>query len=451
MAGSTAHGVCACTAIQTIASVAAIQRVVAAAAEQHVIAVKAGNGVVPTQSVQRVCPRRADDDVVAFARVAHQSPNRGGVPEHAIVELDRTDTTRQVPGCGTGPMVGHGQRIAGAIDAQDQRDTRPRQRHFARQHACVQQHPARGGINHGIRHGDGVLEVIPAEHVGTRARHRQSSIGIRSGPTIQRVVTAKGNQHVTFTASDQGIGVRNARSRRLVLHCVDADTAIQDVVADIAGDDVACVSARTIDVCGAGQGQVLDVIRRHVRNRRTHFVGTFHREFRHQIAGVVHHIGVIARSTDENVGSRAAIQTVVAVTAGQRVIAGLPGEGVIAESTQHRVIAGTRLDVVVTCQRIDVVETCRSHDHIIAGRALADRRHGQRGRGVQRAIGEANLVDGSGREIVRNRQDLRRCAEAHDQRIDDAREQHLSGWQRCIEFQSIDTRGLIAVVDDVAA
>ena len=90
----------------------------------------------------------------------------------------------------------------------------------------------------------------------------------------------------------------------------------------------------------AGQRQVLDLalgmnrIRQAEGDRRLHRVGAVAAGLVGHVAGIVHHIGVVARAAKHRVSTGPAIQRVVAVKAGQRIDAGIAGEDVV------QVIAG---------------------------------------------------------------------------------------------------------------
>src|SRR6478672_5291070 len=88
---------------------------------------------------------------------------------------------------------------------------------------------------------------------------------------------------------------------------------VENVVAAVAGDDVG------ERVAGAGERQVLDIVRqRVVGERRQDRVVALVGVLRHHVADVVDDIGVVAKAAGHRVGAGAAVEPVVAAVARER-------------------------------------------------------------------------------------------------------------------------------------
>jgi hypothetical protein len=108
----------------------------------------------------------------------------------------------------------------------------------------------------------------------------------------------------------------------------------------VAGDDVGERVAGAVDVGAAGQGQVLDIGAERVADRRLHRVGAAAHGggFRHHVAGVVDHVGVVAVAADQRVGADAAVEGVVAAVAGDDVGVAVAGAVDVAAAGQGQVV-----------------------------------------------------------------------------------------------------------------
>ncbi len=89
----------------------------------------------------------------------------------------------------------------------------------------------------------------------------------------------------------------------------------------------------------ASEGQVLDVEAQRVGcKRRLHCIGAGAGSFRHDLAGRVDDVGVVADAADERVLAHAAIEDVVARAAVQRIVAGIAEESVVRASAGNDVV-----------------------------------------------------------------------------------------------------------------
>ena len=118
-------------------------------------------------------------------------------------------------------------------------------------------------------------------------------------------------------------------------HGVGTDAPVNAVVAGIASDGVDLCVAGGIEVGGAGQGQVFNVGRQGVRDRRVDGVGAGASLFQRRVGHVVHRIGVVARAAGQPVRAGAAVQRVVAVATKERVDAVAAVQGVVARATKQ--------------------------------------------------------------------------------------------------------------------
>ena len=155
--------------------------------------------------------------------------------------------------------------------------------------------------------GQGQVLDVRTQGVGHRRLHRIGAfIGIL-GDQIADVV-----HHI-------GVVTQAARQR------VSASPTIEYVVAGIAGHHVVQDIAGAIDRSCPGQSQVLDIASQRIGDRRLHCVGSSAGALRDQIAGVVHHVGVVAQPADQCVSANTAIEYVVAGVAGQHIVQGIAG------------------------------------------------------------------------------------------------------------------------------
>ena len=127
------------------------------------------------------------------------------------------------------------------------------------------------------------------------------------------------------SAADERVGAR-AAIERVVAEAPPVMTLFSGV-------------ARAGECGGAGEGQVLDVDAQRVgRERRLHGVGAGVGCLRHDLAGRIDDVGVIAEAADERVLARAAVEDVVALAAVQRVIAGIAEERVVGGAAGDDVV-----------------------------------------------------------------------------------------------------------------
>src|SRR6185436_3298941 len=93
-------------------------------------------------------------------------------------------------------------------------------------------------------------------------------------------------------------------------HRVVGGSAVQHVVADVAGEDIGQPIARGIDVGTAGQGQILDIGSQSVGRRGEDRVCTLVVRLGDQVGRAVHKVGVVASAAIGLVGPSAADEDV---------------------------------------------------------------------------------------------------------------------------------------------
>ena len=273
------------------------------------------------------------------------------------------------------------EHVVAGIAGQDivERVARPGQRGAGqRQHLDVR---AQGIIDRGehhvgaggrlfYHHVAGIIDDIAI--VARAARHR-----IRAGAAVEHVVSGVAGQDV-IAGIAPGVNVANARQRQvfdIVAQCVAdrgahdigaaarlfddrirsvvdqigvvtraADQRIRprptvdDIVGAIAGDDVVRGIARRIDRGGAGQRQILDVAAQRIADRSFDTIHTLVRLLDHAVAGVIDDINVVARAADHHVGTRTAVQQIVADIAGQPVVQHVAGAVDIGAAVERQVL-----------------------------------------------------------------------------------------------------------------
>ncbi len=300
-------------------------------------------GVVARTACHRVGARRPIDDVVAAVagdRVIEGVA--GAVDIRRAGQLQVLDVGRQ--------RIGHG---------------RPDRIHAV---AGRLVHPIAGVVDdvgvvtrpavHGVRAGAAVQGVVPAfagqEVVAVHAvQHVRRVVADES--VVQAVARAfqagAAGQLQDFDIRTQGVvdprldGVRSIAGvfdhgvarvvhhvgvvTRTAGHCVGARAAVESIVAAVAGYRVIQFVASTVDVAGAGQNQVFDVVGEGVGNARLHDVDAFADAFGYDVAGVIDDIGIVARAADQGIGPGATVQRVVAFQAGQGVGGAVAGENVV--------------------------------------------------------------------------------------------------------------------------
>ena len=93
-------------------------------------------------------------------------------------------------------------------------------------------------------------------------------------------------------------------------HRVGVGTAIQHVVAGVAGQHVRKLVAGAVDVGGSGENEILEVVVQREVHRRTHRVGTFEGELDNDIAEA-DDIGIVAPPAGQRIDARVASEPVV--------------------------------------------------------------------------------------------------------------------------------------------
>ena len=192
------------------------------------------------------------------------------------------------------------ERVAGTIDV-----GRPGQRQVldaADGMDRVGKAEAHRGLNRVRAVATGLVDHVAriVDHIGVVARAAEHRVG--TGTAIESIVAAKPGQ---------------------------------DIRAAIADEDVVEIVAGTIDVGRPGQRQVLDAAQGMNRvgkaegDRRLNQVNTVATGLVNHVAGIVDHIGVVARATEHRVGTGTAIQRVVAAKAGQDIRAAIADEDVV--------------------------------------------------------------------------------------------------------------------------
>ena len=117
---------------------------------------------------------------------------------------------------------------------------------------------------------------------------------------------------------------------------VGPGTAIQDVVAGIAAQHVGHRIAGARQVFGAGEFQVLEVVRQRQRGIGAHRVVAAVGRFHDDVAGVVDDIGVVAQPAGQRVGPDTAVEHVVAIVAGDGVGGGVAGAADVGRAGERQ-------------------------------------------------------------------------------------------------------------------
>ena len=177
-------------------------------------------------------------------------------------------------------------------------------------------------------------------------RHRVTEavdhIGVIAFTTGHHIGTSSAVEQVVPGTTDQRVGAFAAMERvvtALAVKDVVTSGTVQGIVAAVAGDDVVQIVAGTAGVRLAQQGEVLDVIAQRGRCAGLDGIDAAVRLFDHRVAGIVHHIGVVACAAHQRVGTAAAVEPVVAVVAIQGVVAPAPGEDVVRLGSFQGVVA----------------------------------------------------------------------------------------------------------------
>ena len=95
--------------------------------------------------------------------------------------------------------------------------------------------------------------------------------------------------------------------------------AVEDVVAAVAGEAVVEPIAGAVDIAGAGQDQVLDLVLEVVADRAVDDVGAAAGRLDDDVEAVVDEIGIVAAAADHGVAAGAAVEDVGARIAGEDV------------------------------------------------------------------------------------------------------------------------------------
>ncbi|CAF0856079.1 unnamed protein product [Rotaria sp. Silwood1] len=163
-----------------------------------------------------------------------------------------------------------------------------------------------------------VLDVGAQRPVDGRL-HRVVALG---GVLDRRVAAVVDDVDVVTDAADQLVGAR---------------TAVQHVGAAVAGDDVGQCVTGAVEVVGAGEDQVLDVVAEREADAGAHQIHALARRLDDDVAGVVDVVGVVARATCHRVGAQAAVDDVVVAVAGDLVGGRVAGGVDAVGAGQHQV------------------------------------------------------------------------------------------------------------------
>ena len=173
--------------------------------------------------------------------------------------------------------------------------------------------------------GQGIVTGAAGELIRTTAtRHRVIASApqqlIVAGTAVQTIDAIAAAQHIVTAPAGQGIVAVSAVSR------IIARTAIQGIVAAIAEKHVVGGTARAVDAGRSRQGEIFDVRPEREGDAAFHRIGALISRFRHHIAGLVHHIGIIARAPDHRVAAQPAVQAIVARPSIQDVVGAVAEE-----------------------------------------------------------------------------------------------------------------------------
>ena len=228
--------------------------------------------------------------------------------------------------------------------------------------------------------GQDVGEAVAGSVDGTCARQRQvfDVGGQRVGHArLHEVGTGPGTfgDHIGGVIDDIGV-VAGAADQG-----IGPGAAVEHVAATVASQRIGEGIAGAVDVCRAGQGQVLDVGGERVGHTGLHEVGAGIGAFGNDIACVVHPIGVVAGTADQGVGTGAAVQGVVAAIAGEQVgkiVAGAvdgtrSGQGQVLDVGSERV-RHARLDEIGPFAHVFDDHVARGIDDVGVVAGTADHR-----------------------------------------------------------------------------
>ena len=128
-------------------------------------------------------------------------------------------------------------------------------------------------------------------------------------------------------------------------HPIRARTTVQHVGAGIAGQDIGETVARSVDVTGALQREVLDIGRQRVAHRAPDTVDALVSHLHDGVAGGVDDVGVVARAARHGVGAFPTDQDVVAQITVQRVIVRISVDDVVCSGAEQVVDEVGTLDL----------------------------------------------------------------------------------------------------------
>ena len=148
--------------------------------------------------------------------------------------------------------------------------------------------------------------------------------------------------HVCDVVDDVAIVAKPARER------VGTRSAIENVVAAIAGYGVGKAVTRAVDGSGSRQREVFNISAECIRHRRLHCISAFAGIFGDNIAHVVNDVGIVAETAGQRVSACATVENVIGAIAdngvGKAVARAIDGNGprerevfdICAERVGHR-------------------------------------------------------------------------------------------------------------------
>ena len=161
---------------------------------------------------------------------------------------------------------------------------------------------------------DCVDEVLDRVEIGRGFRHVEAK-RVCARPTSQPVRAKPAAERIVAIAAGQAVIAAQAR---------------EAVVAAVAKNGIGERIARAVDCGGAEERQFFDVVGKDMADRRGNAVITFAGRLDDLIAGVIDDIAVIADAPDQDIGTGAAIELVVAAVTLERIVARAARELVVA-------------------------------------------------------------------------------------------------------------------------
>ncbi len=199
--------------------------------------------------------------------------------------------------------------------------------------------------------GEGVALVAAIEDVIALAAEE----GVDAVTADQGVVAGTAVEEVVAVVPVEGVVAAEA------VDLVVTRPAVEDVRAAVAGDDVVQGVAGAVDVGGAGQVEVFNVVGERIGDRRLDRVGAFVDVLGDDVAHVVHDVGVVAGVARHGIGIETAVEGVVAVAAVEGVVTLAAGKGVDTVAADQGVVAAEAgEDVVAGVANYDVVKRVTS-------------------------------------------------------------------------------------------